>query len=85
MVSITGKVVNYWTAKPIGNVTVNLGGYIVNTDSNGEYTISGVAPANYTVQVTHRDYEPLQFPLNLSVENNYAIDVIKIKPVFKAL
>jgi len=85
MVSITGKVVNYWTGNPVANVTVNLSGHLVNTDSNGEYSIDGIFPANYTVQVTHRDYEPLQFPLNLTVENRYSIEAIRIKPIFKAL
>ena len=91
MVNAVGKIVDYWTGKPIVGATILLGTQtLATTNSSGEYQISQIAPSIYQLTILHRDYErtvrtvDLRSTLPSGVET-LTIEDIRVKPIFKAL
>jgi len=85
MVDVKGKVVNYWTGKPISNATVMVNNKIATTNENGEYTIEGLIPSLYNITILHMNYERTVVRADLRVEGAYTIGDIRVKPIFRAL
>ena len=50
--AITGTIVHAGTGLPLGGIAVTAGGVTANTDANGNFRLSGVAPGNRQVAVT---------------------------------
>jgi hypothetical protein len=86
MVNVTGKIVNYWTGKPVSNATVMFNDILGTTNENGDYLILNVSPAVYNITIIHKDYERTVITADLRITAAEAtVDPIKIKPIFKAL
>lgn len=85
MVSVTGKVVEYWSGKPVSEATVMFNSAIATTDNEGNYRLDNLPTALYTMTIIHKDYERTVVSADLRIEQAYTADTIKIKPIFKAL
>jgi len=85
MVNVSGKIVDYWTGKPVSGATVMFNDILGTTNENGDYQILNVSPAVYNITIIHKDYERTVITADLRVTADATVDPIKIKPIFKAL
>ena len=85
MVNVSGRLIDYWTGKPIVGATVMFGSVLATTNENGEYNVPSLSPSKYTVTIIHKDYERTTITADLSSEGAYTIEPIRVKPIFKAL
>ena len=73
--SITGKVENALNSSPLqgASVTVLDTGQNTTTNSNGQFTVSGIEAGSYTLQVVHNDFA--DYTSNVTVEVNRTTDI----------
>ena len=56
--TIFGTVTDSVTSNPIGGAIVKVNGISTTTNANGQYTINGLIPNNYSLEGTANGYEP---------------------------
>ena len=86
MVNVSGKIVNFWTGKPVSSATVMFNDILGTTNENGDYQILNASPDVYNITIIHKDYERTVITADLRITAAEAtVDPIRIKPIFKAL
>ncbi len=50
---LTGKVLDFHNGEPLSNAVISFDDTIINTDIDGQYTLTGLCPKIYTVTVEH--------------------------------
>ena len=79
--SINGKVVDKQTGKPIANANIFLAYTFrgTTTNSQGEYSLKGIPPANYTLVISHIQYNKIQEKVLITPNKVLRLD-FKLEP-----
>lgn len=75
-----GKVTDKETGKAIGNARISVAGYVVHTDSQGNYSIQDVLPGNHTIRVTADAYENHKGTVTVGANQSVPYNV-KLQPI----
>ena len=81
--TITGTVVEATSQRPLGSVTVLLGGTPLGTltRDNGEFTLRArVQPGTYTLQYSHLGHGKVTNELRLGSDQNVNVGVVQLRP-----
>ena len=76
--SLTGKVVEFGTGTGLANVTIEINGQTLTTDSNGEYQIS-INSGSYQVKATLATYEDFTGTILVDANAGTIGDIVMIK------
>ena len=74
--TLQGKVTDA-AGKPVAGVKVNLpggGGGSVTTDKSGSYTLDGIDPSEYTVEVTKKGYQSQSLKVTITQDVTQELD-----------
>lgn len=82
MTRISGKVIEKWSNKPVGNAIVTINVETVQTDAAGNFSID-TPNQTANIQVFHIGYEPIFEKISVIGENNQ-IEII-LTPIVWAL
>ena len=82
--SIQGRVVEYWTSRPVQGAIVSAGGKTAVTDSAGTFSLE-VPLGPVSLSVSHGDFYPFVTSLNITSPKPFNIGVIKLQSKVKAL
>jgi len=82
--SIQGKVLEYWTSRPVAGAVVSAGGRTAVTDSAGMFSLE-VPLGVVSLSVTHGDFHPFVTSLNITSPRPFNIGVIKLQSKVRAL
>jgi hypothetical protein len=82
--SIQGKVLEYWSGRPVSGAIVSAGGRTAVTDSAGMFSLE-VPLGVVSMSVTHGDFHPFVTSLNITSPRPFNIGVIKLQSKVRAL
>lgn len=84
MASIQGKVVEFYTRRPVRGSVVRADGATAITDSAGRFSV--VVPIGVTtLRVTHREFHPYITSLNITRPTAYDAGTITLQSLVRAL
>ena len=83
--NLSGRVVNYFTGQPVVGAVVSIDGISTGTDVDGRFQFIAVESRVHTLKVLHRDYESHQMFVDLSRPGSYALEPVRVKPIFYPL
>lgn len=84
MVTLRGRVVEYYTGAPVAGVLVAVNGYTTTTDYGGLFQLN-VQPKVYTVKLLHKDFSEVRTTVNLISVQSADIGTVRMMSVVKAL
>jgi len=82
---LNGKIVEFYTRRPIGGVVVTVNGYTAITDSEGRFTLVNLPTGRSTLKTIHRDFRDHTQSLNLATNDAYYMDELRIQSKVRAL
>jgi len=80
---VQGTVTDSKTGNPIPDASININGYSITSDENGNFSIA-VAPSTYTVTVTKEGYEDWSQSLDATTPATYVVNVSLTEKVVTA-
>lgn len=79
--SLSGQILDQETGQPIRGAKVSAGTTTSTTDATGGYTLTGLAPGQYILSVTHDGYDPgLSAIFTLSAGQELELDLLLFAP-----
>jgi len=85
MATIEGRVVEYYTGRPIPGVLVTIDGIATVTDYRGIFRVTDLPPRVYRVEIVHRDFERVSLTANLLRVASLNMGDIRVKGILKPL
>jgi len=81
---IEGRVVEYYTGRPIPNALVTVDSISTVTDSQGRFRVE-LAPRVYRVTIYHKDFETVTLTANLLTVAALNLGDIRVKGILRPL
>jgi len=82
--SIQGKVLEYWSGRPVAGAVVSAGGRTAVTDSSGMFSLE-VPLGVVSLSVTHGDFHPFVTSLNVTTPKPFNVGTIRLQSKVRAL
>ena len=82
--SIQGKVLEYWSGRPVAGAVVSAGGRTAVTDSSGMFSLE-VPLGVVSMSVTHGDFHPFVTSLNVTTPKPFNVGTIRLQSKVRAL
>ena len=82
--SIQGRVVEYWTSRPVQGAVVSAGGKTAVTDSAGTFSLE-VPTGVINLSITHDEFHPFTTSLNITSPRPFNVGLIRLQSRLVAL